>query len=139
MRASKDFYPFATNFSDLPDLVTDHDHAEGTNQKSFFKKLDKLNEIAQSMVYDEQIQVQIMMRKAIAPFKGPLKHFNGAGRGGLRPSGGSKPPGAKNLKLNLPVPDLLLNPPENREIDMVVDGTFTDNLIAQGLKKLNFV
>ena len=101
MRASKDFYPFATNFSDLPDLVTSQDHAEGTNQKSFFKKLDKLNEIAQSMVYDEEVQAHLMMRKQVTPFKGTLTHFNNQGVG-------SKGNSAKGLKLNLPMPDKLL-------------------------------
>ena len=73
MRASVDLYPYATNFCDLPDLATAGD--DGSNQKSFFKKLDKLSEIAQNQVYDENLQAQIMLGKNCNPFKEPLSTF----------------------------------------------------------------
>lgn len=74
-RAQQDSYPFATNFCDLPDLASSSDK-KGANQKSFFTKLDKLNEIAQTMQYNEHIQFQQAKPKTVNVFTGLLSQFN---------------------------------------------------------------
>lgn len=75
IRAAHDIYPFATNFCDLPDLVSSTDN-EGSNKKSFFTKLDKLSEIAQTMHYDEHAQFQHLKQKTVNVFSGDLSHLN---------------------------------------------------------------